>query len=99
LRLNRELGADFDLDAFRHEARWDEQAGRIEMRLVSTRPQTVRVAGQEFRFAQDEPLVTEYSHKYALETFRALAESNGFRVARVWTDAERLFSVQLLVVD
>lgn len=99
LRLNRELGADFDLDAFRHEARWDEQGGRIEMRLVSTRPQTVRVAGQEFSFAQDEPLVTEYSHKYALETFRALAESNGFRVARVWTDAERLFSVQLLVVD
>ena len=99
LRLNRELGADFDLDAFRHEARWDEQASRIEMRLVSTRPQSVRIAGQEFSFTQDEPLVTEYSHKYALETFRALAESNGFRVDRVWTDPAQLFSVQLLVVD
>lgn len=96
VRLNRELGADFDPGAFRHEAVWDEAAGRIEMRLVSTRAQTVRLAGQSFAFAAGEVLVTEYSHKYSLEAFGALAAANGFTVARVWTDPDRLFSVQLL---
>ena len=96
VRLNRELGADFDLDAFRHEAVWDEAAGRIEMRLVSTRAQTVHVVGHDFAFAPGEILVTEYSHKYSLEGFRRLAEANGFAVARVWTDPAALFSVQLL---
>jgi dimethylhistidine N-methyltransferase len=96
VRLNRELGADFDLDAFRHEAVWDEAAGRIEMRLISTRAQTVHVAGHDFAFAPGEILVTEYSHKYSLQGFRRLAEANGFTVARVWTDPEALFSVQLL---
>lgn len=96
VRLNRELSADFDLDGYRHEAMWDEAAERIEMRLVSTRAQTVRLAGRTFEFAPGEVLVTEYSHKYTLEGFRALAEANGFAVARVWTDPEKLFSVQLL---
>jgi dimethylhistidine N-methyltransferase len=96
VRLNRELGADFDLGAFRHEAIWDEAAGRIEMRLISTSAQTVHVAGHDFAFAPGEILVTEYSHKYSLEGFRRLAEANGFTVARVWTDPAALFSVQLL---
>jgi dimethylhistidine N-methyltransferase len=98
VRLNRELGADFDLGAFRHEAVWDGPAGRIEMRLISTRAQSVNVAGRQFRFAPGEILVTEYSHKYTLAGFRALAEAGGFSVARAWTDPDRLFSVQLLVV-
>lgn len=97
-RLNRELAADFDLDGFHHEAVWDEAAGRIEMRLVSQRAQRVCVSGQAFEFAPGEVLVTEYSHKYTLDGFRALAERNGFSVVRVWTDPERLFSVQLLDV-
>jgi dimethylhistidine N-methyltransferase len=96
VRLNRELGANFDVAAFRHEAVWDEAHGRIEMRLVSTRPQVVRIAGRRFPFAAGEILVTEYSHKYSLEAFRALAEGSGFTVAQVWTDPQRLFSVQLL---
>ena len=95
-RLNRELGADFDPGAFRHEAVWDEAAGRIEMRLVSTCAQTVQLAGRSFSFAAGEVLVTEYSHKYSLEAFGALAAANGFTVVRVWTDPDRLFSVQLL---
>ena len=95
-RLNRELGANFDLGAFRHSAVWDEARGRIEMRLVSRRAQRVRVGGRQFQFDAGEILVTEYSHKYSLEGFRALAEANGYTVARVWTDPERLFSVQLL---
>ena len=96
VRLNRELGADFDIASFRHEAVWDEAHSRMEMRLVSTRPQAVEIAGQRFTFAAGEVLVTEYSHKYSLEAFRALAEASGFSVAQVWTDPERLFSVQLL---
>jgi dimethylhistidine N-methyltransferase len=95
-RLNRELGANFDLGAFRHHAVWDDARGRIEMRLVSQRAQRVSLGGRQFQFAAGEILVTEYSHKYSLEGFRALAEANGFSVARVWTDPERLFSVQLL---
>jgi dimethylhistidine N-methyltransferase len=98
VRLNRELGADFDLGAFRHAAVWDAARGRIEMRLVSTTAQTVHVADRPFRFAAGEILVTEYSHKYSLEGFRALAAAGGFEVARIWTDPEELFSVQLLVV-
>jgi dimethylhistidine N-methyltransferase len=96
VRLNRELCADFDIAAFRHEAVWDEAHSRMEMRLVSTRSQAVEIAGRRFPFAAGEILVTEYSHKYSLEAFRALAEASGFGVAQVWTDPERLFSVQLL---
>jgi dimethylhistidine N-methyltransferase len=95
-RLNRELGADFDIDAFRHEAVWDEAHGRIEMRLVSTCDQVVNVAGRRFEFSADEELVTEYSHKYSLDGFRALAQAAEFSVSRVWTDPDGLFSVQLL---
>jgi L-histidine Nalpha-methyltransferase len=54
------------------------------------------VAGRAFDFAAGEILVTEYSHKYTLDGFRALAEASGFSVARIWTDPEALFSVQLL---
>jgi L-histidine Nalpha-methyltransferase len=96
VRLNRELGADFDPRAFRHQAVWDEVCGRIEMRLVSTRAQSVAIAGRVFPFAAGEVLVTEYSHKYSLDGFRVLAEDNGFAVSRIWTDPQALFSVQLL---
>ena len=96
LRLNRELGADFDVDGFRHQAVWDEAEDRIEMRLLSTRAQRVHILDKAFDFAAGEILVTEYSHKYSLEGFRSLAEGSGFSVARVWTDPDNLFSVQLL---
>jgi dimethylhistidine N-methyltransferase len=96
VRLNRELGADFEVAAFRHQAVWDEERSRIEMRLISERAQTVCIAGRCFEFAAGEVLVTEYSHKYSLEAFQALAEATGFWVSRVWTDAAGLFSVQLL---
>lgn len=96
-RLNRELGADFDPGAFSHQATWNQQECRIEMRLISAVDQSVRVAEQEFTFHEGEGLVTEYSHKYTTEAFRALAEANGFLVERVWTDPGGLFSVQLLI--
>ena len=97
--LNREFGADFDVDAFAHSARYNEEEGRIEIRLVSERDQQFRLGGESFSIDRDEAILTEYSHKYTLEGFAAMAATAGFRVGRVWMDAERLFSVQYLVRD
>lgn len=97
-RLNRELGATFDLDAFRHRAVYNLDEGRIEMSLVSACRQTVRVNGHSVRFAEGEPILVEYSYKFTLARFRRLAERAGFAVQKVWTDANRLFSVQYLRV-
>jgi L-histidine Nalpha-methyltransferase len=94
--LNRELGANFDLDAFDHLAVWVEDASRIEMHLVSKRDQVVQIGGEKVRFAQGEHLRTEYCHKYTLESFSDLAATAGLVVKRVWTDANQMFSVQLL---
>ena len=95
--LNRELGADFDPDAFRHRAVFDGDERRIEMHLVSTSAQTVTVAGEQFQFEEGESVRTECSHKYTLEEFAGMAERAGFAVDRVWTDRGRLFSVQYCV--
>lgn len=95
-RLNRELGANFALGHFRHEAIYDESEGRIEMRLVSTRAQTVAIAGQRTEFAEGEYLITEYSHKYSVEEFIALAEGAGFAAKKTWVDAHSLFSIHYL---
>lgn len=97
VRMNRELEADFDLDAFEHRAIYNEDKGRIEMHLVSQREQNVAVAGQMIDFDAGEYILTETSHKYTPDEFAALAEPAGFEVARVWTDAQELFSVQYLV--
>jgi dimethylhistidine N-methyltransferase len=97
-RINRELDADFDLDAFRHVAVYDRQHGCIEMHLVSRHEQTVRLADTTILFAQDETIRTEYSYKYDLEEFREQAAGAGLNVVRVWTDERRLFAVQYLTV-
>jgi L-histidine Nalpha-methyltransferase len=94
--LNVALGADFDLDGFRHEAVWDAEHERIEMRLIATRAQAVTLAGETLGFASGEHIVTEYSHKYTLEGFRALAERAGLVPHSVWTDADAYFSVHYL---
>ena len=96
--LNRELGADFDLDGFAHDARWRPKEGRIEMHLVSTRDQTARVDGHEFKFAEGESIHTEDSHKYTIDEFHALAAEAGWRAYRHWTDADDLFSIHYLRV-
>lgn len=98
-RLNRELGADFEVDAFRHRAFYDEEAGRIEMHLVSRGNQRVRVAGQVFDFRLGESIHTENSYKYGIEDFQRLARSAGFVSEQVWTDADGLFSVHCLIVE
>lgn len=94
--INRELGANFDLDAFDHRAIWLEDKSRIEMHLVSTRDQVVDLAGEQVSIRRGEHLRTECCHKYTLDGFAELAASAHLAVTRVWTDAEKKFSVQLL---
>ncbi len=95
-RLNREYGADFDLDAFEHRAPWVHEESRIEMHLVSRRAQRVRIRGIEIAFAAGESIWTESCHKYDCEQFAVMAQSAGLHVREVWTDEARQFSVQLL---
>lgn len=95
-RLNRELGANFALEHFRHEAIYDESEGRIEMRLISTHEQTVVIAAERIAFVEGEYIITEYSHKYSVEEFIALAEGAGFAPGRTWIDANSLFSIHFL---
>lgn len=95
-RLNRELGADFDLAAFRHEARYNHVHGRVEMHLVSRHAQSARLLGRTFRFAAGESIHTENSYKYPLAEFRALARTAGWVPVRCWCDAPGRFSIHLL---
>jgi dimethylhistidine N-methyltransferase len=94
--INRELGSNFDLDAFEHCAIWVEDEGRIEMHLISTRDQVVNLRGEQIAIERGEHLRTEYCHKYTLEGFADLAATADLAVTRVWMDAEKKFSVQLL---
>lgn len=98
-RANRELAADFDLDGFRHEARFNDREGRVEMHLVSERAQTVRLLGRAFAFRPDETIHTESSHKYTVALFQALAREAGWLPGRVWVDPDGLFSVHEITVS
>lgn len=95
-RMNTELGADFDLDRFGHEARWNEACSRIEMHLVSTCDQSVRVAGHRIDFARGESIHTESSHKYSVDGFREMAATAGWSADETWVDDRGLFSVHVL---
>lgn len=95
-RLNRELGADFDLDQFRHLAFYNDDEGRMEMHLESLRDQVVHLDGVNITFEKGERIWTESSYKYTLERFEMLALDAGFAVQKVWTDGQDLFSVQFL---
>jgi len=98
-RLNRDAGANFDLGAFRHQAIWVPAARRIEMRLISIRPQTVLIAGERLSFAADEPIITEHCHKYTPDSFADLAAAAGWSGRQTWTDARGYFDVQYLEQD
>lgn len=95
-RANRECEADFDINGFHYEARYDEDDGCVRMDLISRRDQDVRIGALDFHFARDEALHIEDSHKYSLEDFAELAGAAGFSVAHVRTDPRNLFSVQIL---
>jgi dimethylhistidine N-methyltransferase len=97
--INAGIGADFRLENFRHEAVYDPQHERIEMRLVSLVRHSVSLAGEHIEFSSGEHIVTEYSHKYSVEGFQALAKAAGWQPVTHWTDDNRLFSVHFLVAD
>lgn len=98
-RVNRELTGTFDLSSFRHVAIYNDHRQRIEMRLVSTRRQTVHVGNECFDFDRDEAICTEYSHKYTIDRFAALATPAGWRLRQFWTDPRRWFAVMYFTVD
>jgi dimethylhistidine N-methyltransferase len=98
-RLNRELGANFVVDRFRHYAFYNPVFARVEMHLVSLVPQSVRVAGIEITFERGESIWTEASYKYSQDEFAWLAAAAGWRVEQAWTDDRNLFSVEYLVRD
>src|SRR5690606_28820590 len=83
--INRQLNADFRVDQFAHQAIYNEEYGRIEMRLLSLCSQRVHIYSYSLDFIEGESILTEYSHKYSLADFARLAESAGFRVEQAWT--------------
>lgn len=95
-RLNRELGANFDVAQFRHEAIFDEAESRIEMHLIACKSMDVTIDSTRFHFEDGESILTEYSHKYTVQSFANLASQAGLHSEKVWTDREQLFSVQYL---
>jgi dimethylhistidine N-methyltransferase len=84
LRINRELGGDFDVETFEHVIRWNTEHTRIEMYLVSLKDQIVNAAGHTFAFISGEPLHTENSHKFTVDTFAWLAAEAGWSVSETW---------------
>lgn len=96
-RLNRELEATFRVNAFRHLAFFNDVQGRIEMHLVSTSAQRVRVAGRTFDFEPGESILTEYSYKYSPEGFREVCRDAGLEILRSWTDRRGWFGIYLCV--
>ncbi|OOG54500.1 L-histidine N(alpha)-methyltransferase [Rhodanobacter sp. C03] len=96
-RLNREIGSNFELSAFAHRAHYNPMAGRIETHIVSRREQQVKIGRVNVAFREDEAMQVEYSCKYSLADFAALAARAGLAVQQVWTDPEQMFSLQYLV--
>jgi len=95
-RINRELGGDFDLRAFRHRAFYSDERGRVEMHLESCREQTVRIGEASFAFRAGETIHTENSYKFAVAEFQALATCAGFKPRDCWVDAAGLFSIHYM---
>jgi dimethylhistidine N-methyltransferase len=96
VRINRELGGNFDLSAFTHRAIYNRERHRIEMHLISKKSQSVRMLGTSFSFRPGESIHTENSYKYSIERFAALARGAGWRVRDTWTDEAKMFSVHAL---
>jgi len=94
-RLNRELGADFDLDAFCHRAYWNAQDSRIEMHLQSKVGQTVTIDGQRIVFAPGESIHTENSYKFTERGLIELLHDSGYSSPQWFEDAEHRFAVAL----
>jgi len=96
VRLNRELGANFQVDRFQHRAFYNRYLDRIEMHLVSEREQVIRIEDELIHFKAGETIHTENSHKYSIAGFHSLALRAGFQPVKVWTDTDGLFSIHYL---
>jgi len=98
-RINRELGGNFDLRAFQHQAFYNEELGRVEIYIESSREQTVVISKLDLQvqFAQGEQIHTENSYKYDLEDIGKLAAATGFTRAQTWQDQKQQFSSNLLL--
>jgi len=96
-RINRELGADYDLDGFRHIARWNAAESRMEMHLESLRTQSVNVSmlRMSVKLEAGEPIHTEKSYKYTLSMVRDMLEPSGFELDRTWFDDRKWFALHL----
>ena len=99
VRINRELGGNFDLSAFIHRAIYNRERHRVEMHLISRKSQTVRMLGASFSFRTGESIHTENSYKYSLDRFAALARGAGWRIRETWTDDAKMFSVHALEAE
>ncbi|MEK6410459.1 MAG: L-histidine N(alpha)-methyltransferase [Acidobacteriota bacterium] len=100
-RINRELKGNFDVTKFQHSATYNDELGRIEIRLVSREPQIVRIRAidLEVTFDKDETIRTENSYKFDLELLSVIARDTGFSLAKTWFDSGRLFSFNLFVAQ
>ena len=96
VRANSELGADFDLPAFRHRAEYDAGHGRMEIGIESLKAQTVHIDGAMFTFAAGEVIRTQDAYKFTIEEFASVAAASGFTPRQAWTDRDRMFAIQYL---
>ncbi len=95
-RLNRECGADFDTDNFRHQIRLLPDPFRVEAHLVATRPETYRLGAHTIAFAASESIRTDTSHKYTADAFQALARGAGWQPRALWQAEGGSFNLHLL---
>ncbi|KPQ25517.1 MAG: dimethylhistidine N-methyltransferase [Porphyrobacter sp. HL-46] len=94
-RINRELDGDIPVNAFAHEARWNDTYARIEMHLVAQRDMTFSVSGQRFTMSGGDTIHTENSHKFTRRTANVLLAAGGWEPRARWTDSEERFSLLL----
>jgi dimethylhistidine N-methyltransferase len=99
VRLNRELGADFRIDCFRHRAFYDRVAHRIEMHLDCLEDHVVHVADEEIAIRKGESIWTESSYKYSIPDFQDVAVQAGCVPSKLWTDDRDLFSIHFLTSE
>ena len=98
-RINRELDGNFDVKKFKHQATYNEDLGRIEIRLISLEPQTVNIRALDLHaeFDEGESMRTENSYKFDLELLSTIGRDTGFALSNTWFDRARLFSFNLFV--
>ena len=97
-RLNRDLGATFNLNQFQHNAYYNANLGRIEMHLVSLMEQSVTLGPEVILFRKDETIHTENSYKYSQDDFKALSYQAGYKSIKAWTDPDIKFGIFFLQV-